>query len=117
MKGMNNATGRAVSDLDHLRQSVRDILTTPVGSRVMRREYGSRLFTLIDHPGNRGNLLRLASAAAHAILRWEPRLQLRRVQIQPDASGLHVVDIEAVVTTDNSPVTLSTPLSLGMSGS
>lgn len=113
MKGMNTATGRAITDLDHLRQSVRDILTTPVGSRVMRRDYGSRLFTLIDQPGNRGNLLRLASASAHALLRWEPRLQLRRVQIQTDAAGRHVIDLDAVVTPDNRPVSLSTPIVLG----
>lgn len=48
--GMNAATGRAVSATDHIVQSVRDILITPVGSRVMRRDYGSELFYLIDHP-------------------------------------------------------------------
>lgn len=114
MKGMNASSGRAISDLDHLRQSVQDILTTPTGSRVMRRDYGSQLFTLIDQPGNRGNLLRLASAAAHALLRWEPRLQLRRIQIQPDANGLHQIDLDAVVKADNRPVTMSTPLALGV---
>lgn len=31
MSGMNLTTGRAVADLDHLRQSIRDILTTPIG--------------------------------------------------------------------------------------
>ena len=35
---MNRNTGRAVAGLEHLRQSVADILTTPVGSRVMRRD-------------------------------------------------------------------------------
>ncbi len=35
--GMSRDTGEALTDLDHIRQSVRDILLTPVGSRVMRR--------------------------------------------------------------------------------
>lgn len=35
--GMNAASGRAISATDHIIQSVRDILITPVGSRVMRR--------------------------------------------------------------------------------
>lgn len=39
--GMNNTSGKAITDIDHLRQSVRDILLTPQGSRIARREYGS----------------------------------------------------------------------------
>ena len=34
---MNRTTGTAISGLEHLRQSVGDILSTPIGSRVMRR--------------------------------------------------------------------------------
>jgi len=34
--GMNRETGGALTDLDHIRQSVRDILLTPVGTRLMR---------------------------------------------------------------------------------
>jgi phage baseplate assembly protein W len=41
MQGMNRNTGRKLSGVDHLRQSIVDILTTPIGSRVMRRDYGS----------------------------------------------------------------------------
>ncbi|EDA1042628.1 baseplate assembly protein, partial [Salmonella enterica subsp. enterica] len=36
--GMNRNTGLAISDSEHIGQSMRDILLTPVGSRVMRRE-------------------------------------------------------------------------------
>ncbi|EAI5420444.1 baseplate assembly protein, partial [Campylobacter coli] len=31
-----------------IEESIKDILTTPLGSRVMRPEYGSLLYTLID---------------------------------------------------------------------
>lgn len=50
--GMNNTSGKAITDIDHLRQSVRDILLTPQGSRIARREYGSLLSALIDQPQN-----------------------------------------------------------------
>lgn len=30
--GMNNTSGKVTTDIDHLRQSVRDILLTPQGS-------------------------------------------------------------------------------------
>ena len=46
--GMNSQTGLSIAEVEHIRQSVRDILVTPVGSRVMRREYGSLLSALID---------------------------------------------------------------------
>lgn len=35
MNGMNLHTGRAIGGQAHLQQSVTDILTTPIGSRVM----------------------------------------------------------------------------------
>ncbi len=41
--GMSRETGVTLVELEHIRQSVRDILTTPLGSRVMRRNYGSLL--------------------------------------------------------------------------
>lgn len=48
--GMNpDGTGN-LNDTEHLKQSVRDILTTPLASRVMRREYGSLVPDLIDEP-------------------------------------------------------------------
>lgn len=49
------------------------ILTTPIGSRVMRREFGSELFDLIDRPMTDQVILAIYSAAVMAIARWEPR--------------------------------------------
>lgn len=48
--GMSRSTGRTITDAEHISQSVSDILRTPVGSRVMRREYGSLLSAMIDQP-------------------------------------------------------------------
>ena len=83
---MNRNTGRAVTGLEHLRQSVADILTTPVGSRVMRRDYGSLVPELIDQPDNEATQVRLFSAVAGALMRWEPRLRLSRVATARDAA-------------------------------
>ncbi|MGL4827152.1 MAG: GPW/gp25 family protein, partial [Vibrionaceae bacterium] len=47
---MNRFTGYSISELQHIKQSIQDILTTPLGSRVMRRDYGSAIFELIDQP-------------------------------------------------------------------
>ena len=50
MTGMSRIKGTSLSEKEHLQQSVADILTTPIGSRVMRRDYGSNIPFLIDHP-------------------------------------------------------------------
>lgn len=50
MKGMNRQTGKFLSGLAHLKQSIQDILTTTVKERLIYRNYGSRLFSLIDQP-------------------------------------------------------------------
>ena len=79
--GMNAATGRAISATDHIIQSVRDILITPVGSRVMRRDYGSELFYLIDQPQHQATRLRLMAATVQALINWEPRITVTRVDV------------------------------------
>ena len=43
MAGMARTTGAALDGLEHIKQSVLDILSTPVGTRAGRREYGSGL--------------------------------------------------------------------------
>ena len=80
MTGIDASTGKALGGIAHLRQSVRDILTTPVGSRVLLRGYGSRLHELVDRPLGPGLLASIQAEAADALARWEPRLQLRRIR-------------------------------------
>lgn len=80
--GLNMQNGRAVSGLDHLRQSVRDILITPVGSRVMRRDYGSGLADLIDQNLTPLTLAQIYAASVDALRKWEPRLRVTRVQAE-----------------------------------
>lgn len=75
--GMNASTGLELTELDHIRQSCKDIFVTPIGSRVMRREYGSLIPDLIDQPMNASLPLRISAAGVMALLRWEPRIRLK----------------------------------------
>lgn len=93
---MDARSGRGLVEIDHIRQSVRDILATRIGSRVMRRTYGSLVPELIDQPGNPANLLRLRAATVMAILTWEPRLDITRVGFDLGADGVATVDLDAV---------------------
>lgn len=74
--GTNARTGAPLSDWEHVEQSLECILTTPIGSRVMRRDFGSNLPELIDAKMIQQNVLALYVAAAVAIDRWEPRFRL-----------------------------------------
>ncbi|EKH9917919.1 GPW/gp25 family protein [Salmonella enterica] len=91
--GMSQSNGKAITDTDHLRQSVRDILLTPQGSRIARREYGSLLSTLIDRPQNPALRLQIMSAVYVALSRWEPRLTLDSITISSNFDGSMVVEL------------------------
>lgn len=84
--GLDAATGQQLSDLDHIRQSLRKILTTPIGSRVMRRDFGSLIPDLLDRPLNGKTHMQLMAASVMAISTWEPRVDLSRIQLQSGAT-------------------------------
>lgn len=90
MAGMSRVTGETLGGFDHLRQSIEDILTTPLGTRVHRRDYGSRLPRLVDRPINNSLISELVAATAEALDRWEPRLRLERVKIESVAAEGHI---------------------------
>lgn len=81
MAGMSRVDATALGGFDHLRQSIQDILSTPIGTRVHRRDYGSRIPRLVDRPINQSLVADLVAATAEALDRWEPRLRLEQVKI------------------------------------
>lgn len=87
MIGMDRRTGLPISGVEHLRQSIEDILTTPLGSRLMRPEYGSTIRRFVDLPVSEGWKSAVQAEAARALKRWEPRLELTRVQVLSVLSG------------------------------
>ena len=106
MNGIDAKTGKALSGEDHLRQSIGDILRTPLGTRLMRRDYGSRLFDLIDEPVNAVWKSECYAAVAEALDRWEPRLKLDRLRVVSVSSGQVTLDLEGEYLPDGKPVTL-----------
>ena len=112
MPGMNASSGRAIEGIAHIQQSVRDILTTPLGSRVMRRDYGSLLPELIDQPLHGATALRAYSATVVALMKWEPRIRVQRItRLAPaDRPGTLVLEMTARRTDTDEPIELSVPL-------
>ncbi len=96
MRGMDVNTGKELEGIEHLKQSIIDILTTPIGSRIMRRNYGSRLFELVDKPINRDFTLEIYAATAEALGKWEKRFKLEKVKITEVKEGRVTLDLEGV---------------------
>ena len=80
MLGMNADGGEPLDGIAHVKQSVRDILTTRIGTRVMRRDYGSKLPALVDRPVNGNLTMELYAATAAALQEWEPRVRLEEIK-------------------------------------
>lgn len=93
MSGSDANTGKPLAGRDHVRQSVRDILTTPIGTRVLNRTYGSRLFELVDAPMNESTKIDIYAATAEALGLWEPRIVVDAVAIQAAEPGRIVLDL------------------------
>lgn len=94
--GLNGETGGILTGFDHVRQSIRCILTTPIGSRVMRRDFGSELFELIDRPLTDQVILAIYAAVVMALAPrkvgnreyGEPRFAVKQLYVHRlDATG------------------------------
>lgn len=101
---MNRHTGTPMTRPDHIAQSVGDILTTPIGTRVLNRDYGSELFDLVDSPANAVGRLRLLAATADAIARWEPRVTLDAASLSVSADGAATLTLEMTDLSDGVPL-------------
>lgn len=101
--GFDATTGKPLSYRAHVVQSVADILSTPIGSRIKRRDYGCALHDLTDSPANEVTALRVVATIADALDRWEPRIRLHAVTLHAEANGT------AIATLDGQLVEQSTP--------
>ena len=111
---MSRETGQELAtELDHIFQSVQDILTTPIGTRIMRREYGSLIHRLLDAPFDEITTLQLYAATVTALLRWENRILLNAVSLSINEQGSYFLDMDCNLINSNERASLSIPLSIG----
>jgi phage baseplate assembly protein W len=110
MLGVHAQTGSALDGLGHLSQSIADIILTPVGSRVMRRTYGSRVPDLIDAPIGQRVLVDVTAAVATALERWEPRYRLDRLRLdRAGADGTVEITLIGRLTTTGETAVIQVP--------
>jgi len=80
------------------------ILLTPKGQRVMRPEFGCEIHELVFAPNNATTAGLAAYYVQEALRMWEPRIEVRRVDANPDPDSegrlLVQIDYEIKATYD-----------------
>ncbi len=111
---MSRQTGLNLEKETHqISQAIQDILTTPIGSRVMRRTYGSLLPKMIDAPFNEITRLQLYAATATALIQWEDRINLESISVEFVEQGKFILDLGLTLVNSNQKESLSIPLNFG----
>lgn len=110
MNGMNPVTGREAADsIEAIRISIGEILMTPIGTRVMRRDFGSYIPRLLDQPLIAPTIILLYAAAAMAIMAHEDRITLAQFDFISEGAGA-TLEITAVERATGANISLSVPL-------
>jgi uncharacterized protein len=85
------AMGSGADDID---ANLKVVLITAPGERVMRPQFGCRIWDLVFEPINANTLGLMSEAAKDAVSQWEPRVDLLDVVITPDPGDIGRVQIE-----------------------
>lgn len=74
------------SGTDEIEASIRMIVSTAPGERVMRPEFGCGIWDLLFAPINSNTVGQMVHAVGEALQRWEPRADIEDVRAEPDRS-------------------------------
>jgi uncharacterized protein len=120
MAGIDRRTGRRIGNLESALQSIEVILTTRIGERVMRREFGAGIAELLGRLMTPQLFVAFQNLVATAIDLWEPRIKVRRVIVEGSIEDLRLGRAGFRIEVDYRPrghlgdMTAERPLSLGL---
>ncbi len=78
-------------DLARIQQSLRMILATEPGERLMRPDFGCGLRRFLQQPNNGATRAQIEAAVREAIQQWEPRVALVELRVEADAQHASAV--------------------------
>ncbi len=90
----NRGVMALISNAEKIEQAVELILGTPIGQRVMRPTFGSRLHELMFAPLNAETLGLAELYVEEALTFWEPRIEILEVTARVDPDHPAVLNIE-----------------------
>ena len=82
------------SEQNEIDQAIHIILSTSPGERVMRPTFGCRLHDLLFAPNNSHTAAQARRYVEEALGMWEPRIEVRRIDVYPDEDAGHCLVIE-----------------------
>ncbi len=94
---------------DKVRQNLRALLATRHGERVMLRDYGTRIHSLVHDPNDEALGILIKRQLQEALLAWEPRVLITRIGFERSEGELHV-RLDYTHTDEPSTDTLLVPL-------
>lgn len=85
-----------VTDDTDIRQAIQIIVMTVPGERVMHPDFGCRIHELVFAPANDQTAAVAERYVREAIERWEPRINVRAIHIdpQPGADGHLAIEVK-----------------------
>lgn len=98
---ISNQTGQPIDNDANLRQSIIDVLITPIGSRLMRRDYGCGISELIDAPANNNLIALMKAHIAKALKRWILNFAAKKILIEKNQTQFLITIIGLRTDTPN----------------
>lgn len=99
---------------ENIERSVRAILSTAQGERVMRPEFGCRIHDQVYSSLSPSTLNRIEDSVREALVKWESRITIEDITARPDPERPEkvLVEIEYWVETTNSSENMVYPFYL-----
>lgn len=79
---------------EKIKESIRIILGTAKGERVMRPDFGCDIHNFVFAVINTTTLTQMASSVKKALVLWEPRIEVSSVNARPTRVSDGIIDIE-----------------------
>jgi phage baseplate assembly protein W len=98
---------------ESVHQSIQIILGTAKGERAMRPEFGCGIYDLVFDINSASTAGRVAQSVRAALLEFEPRIDVRDIQVQPQNGGeVLLISIDYEVRATNNVFNLVYPFYL-----
>jgi hypothetical protein len=79
---------------ENIDQSVRVILGTAPGERMMRPDFGCKIHDFVFHPNNASTAALVAFYVRESLVKWEPRIEDVSVAASPDPAHENRLNVE-----------------------
>jgi len=94
---------KMVSEEEDIRESLKVLLSTRPGERVMQPTYGCRLHTLVQEVMNESTITEIRDLIERAVLFFEPRIELNSIDVDEEQAyeGKLLLQLNYTIRTTN----------------